>query len=357
MTLSDLGWLGLEGFHVNPGALVKLGSPSSFDPLRSLGYCDFLDLGWLGLEGIDANAGALVELGRLGHEALALVILEPRLLDWVRANTARTGVGIWLRSHFVGIRFRCHQCGHELHVKDFQGGKRSKCPECETKFRIPSESAERSLPLENSQSDDSTANSSLAASSSGAAMGTLAAKSTMANPRSLDGDSQIDSQNDAPQEIDSVASSPFDSPKVQLQAILDAPGATWYVRPPAGGQYGPAPADIFCEWLAEHRVTRDSLVWRDGWPQWLVAEDVFMDYFGPAILQMIAPVIAPSAPSSVPTVQADAPEFVAPTSLSERTLAARKRQRKKNYMIMIGILTAISVGLVIALIVVLMQNV
>ena len=54
----------------------------------------------------------------------------------------------------MGIRFRCHQCGQELHVKDFQGGKRSKCPECETKFRIPAESADYSIPVDDLQRDD-----------------------------------------------------------------------------------------------------------------------------------------------------------------------------------------------------------
>jgi hypothetical protein len=90
----------------------------------------------------------------------------------------------------------------------------------------------------------------------------------------------------------------------------------------------------------------------------LVAGDVFTDYFGPAVPQTVAPTFVPgAAPIVAPTVeQTAAPEFVAPTSLSDRALAARKRQRKKNYMIMIGILTAISVGLVIALVVVLMRN-
>ncbi len=56
----------------------------------------------------------------------------------------------------MGIRFRCHQCGYELHVKDFQGGKRSRCPECETKFRIPTASAELSIPLEGEASTPNT---------------------------------------------------------------------------------------------------------------------------------------------------------------------------------------------------------
>lgn len=256
----------------------------------------------------------------------------------------------------MGIRFRCHHCGHELHVKDFQGGKRSKCPECETRFRIPVATAERSIPLDSSLNEDSAQSAAAATSSTGVAIGTLPASSTMAVSGSRKSDVPIDSPN---QDQEEIATAGVDLPKdraSQLQAILEAPEATWYVRPPAGGQYGPAPADIFCEWLAEHRVTRDSLVWRDGWPQWLVAGDVFTDYFGPETTYAAAP--APVAePSPAPGMERSlAPGFVAPSSLSDRAIAARKRQRKKNYVIMIGILAAISVGLVIALVVVLMQN-
>lgn len=282
----------------------------------------------------------------------------------------------------MGIRFRCHQCGHELHVKDFQGGKRSKCPECETKFRIPAQSAEYSIPLDTARpldtahgDDSTTTHSAPAAHASaiqsaapvGVAMGTMA-KPAPLKPSSratkLENDPEEGAQPSSAHEV-STASTPATTG--QPQAILEAPGATWYVRPPAGGQYGPAPANIFCEWLTENRVTRDALVWRDGWPQWLVAGEVFTDYFGPVLpptSQQTASALAPTSslvtsggPQAIATTeQIAAPEFVAPTSLSDRALAARKRQRKKNYLIMIGILAAISVGLVIALVAVLMQN-
>jgi phage FluMu protein Com len=277
----------------------------------------------------------------------------------------------------VGIRFRCHQCGYELHVKDFQGGKRSKCPECETKFRIPAESTDYSIPLDNPLRDDSSASTSQIPdiqasqtqpsqvhSAGRLAVGTLPTTSSITSTSSFDSEPQVGAQESELQNLDSVSDSAVPATP---QAILEAPGATWYVRPPAGGQYGPAPADIFCEWLTESRVTRDSLVWRDGWPQWLVASEVFADYFGPAQPPTVpdatglvaAPTIAQIDSPLVgmpPPEQAAAPEFVAPTSLSDRALAARKRQRKQNYLIMIGILSAISVGLVIALAVVLMKN-
>jgi hypothetical protein len=49
----------------------------------------------------------------------------------------------------------------------------------------------------------------------------------------------------------------------------------WYVRPPTGGQFGPAAGDVMRSWLAEGRVSADSLLWREGWRDWLEAGEVF----------------------------------------------------------------------------------
>lgn len=45
----------------------------------------------------------------------------------------------------MGIRFRCHLCRAELHVKDYLAGKRGRCPECRGSFRIPAKDSEFSL--------------------------------------------------------------------------------------------------------------------------------------------------------------------------------------------------------------------
>jgi hypothetical protein len=55
---------------------------------------------------------------------------------------------------------------------------------------------------------------------------------------------------------------------------LLADGGAWFVRPPSGGQFGPATADILQTWLAEGRLTPDTLVWREGWLDWRPAGQV-----------------------------------------------------------------------------------
>jgi len=49
----------------------------------------------------------------------------------------------------------------------------------------------------------------------------------------------------------------------------------WYVRPPSGGQFGPAPPDTMRSWIDQGRVSPDSLVWREGWRDWQEAGSVF----------------------------------------------------------------------------------
>lgn len=48
----------------------------------------------------------------------------------------------------MGIRFACHACKRPLHLKDFQAGKRGKCPDCGVRFRIPVSDQPFSIPLD-----------------------------------------------------------------------------------------------------------------------------------------------------------------------------------------------------------------
>ncbi len=60
-----------------------------------------------------------------------------------------------------------------------------------------------------------------------------------------------------------------------VDPLIEAGAAVWYVRPAAGGQYGPAGPDVMRQWLAENRIAGDSLVWREGWRDWKTAAEVF----------------------------------------------------------------------------------
>jgi hypothetical protein len=70
-------------------------------------------------------------------------------------------------------------------------------------------------------------------------------------------------------------------------AIAEAPEMIWYVRPPSGGQFGPATGDLMRTWLNEGRVSADSLVWREGWRDWQEAGKVFANLRGGQIMDFL----------------------------------------------------------------------
>jgi hypothetical protein len=60
-----------------------------------------------------------------------------------------------------------------------------------------------------------------------------------------------------------------------------AEAVDWYVRPEGGGQYGPADESLLRQWIHENRVDADALVWREDWPEWRRAGDVFAELAKP----------------------------------------------------------------------------
>jgi len=49
----------------------------------------------------------------------------------------------------------------------------------------------------------------------------------------------------------------------------------WHIRTPEGGEYGPVSDEIIERWIAEGRIGHHSLIWREGWPDWCAAHQVF----------------------------------------------------------------------------------
>ena len=88
-----------------------------------------------------------------------------------------------------------------------------------------------------------------------------------------------------------VASVPVASPVGVVDPLLEAPQAMWYVRPSSGGQFGPAGAELMRQWLEEGRVAADSLVWRDGWPDWKPAASCFPQFAEPSEPEPAVPVV------------------------------------------------------------------
>jgi hypothetical protein len=121
-------------------------------------------------------------------------------------------------------------------VKADLAGQRGICPDCGARFIVPSFSGERVAEV--------------AGIGPGGAPGGL-----HDSPFSLGSSIRLESAS-------------------ELTASSASEVVAWYVRPAAGGQFGPATADLFQQWLSEGRVAADSWVWRTGWERWKLAGEV-----------------------------------------------------------------------------------
>jgi hypothetical protein len=156
----------------------------------------------------------------------------------------------------MGIRFACHVCEKQLNIKQELAGRRGICPACSSRFRIPLQDAEKSSPVEKKVAMAAGAQEPVPLDD--------------ANPVAESPAGSIEKTDKSPETAGRVSVDEVD--------LFDSePNATWYVRPPSGGQYGPASGELLKEWIKEGRVASTSLLWRDGWAQWRDASDVLPD--------------------------------------------------------------------------------
>ena len=280
----------------------------------------------------------------------------------------------------MGIRFSCHMCNQPLHVKDFQAGKRGKCPKCQGSFRVPAKDADFSLAVEDSAAMAVTGKS--AAMSSESPKHSSGSKARTPEKVAAAPVARAKSLHPAPSNQTTPSVNPIESEPSPLPAsLLPLLEVRWYVRPPSGGQYGPATTQMLLDWIAQKRVTADSLLWHEGLATWLSARELVPEPFGgqvPPSQVAIPPVpfeIPPTAASPVAAspvgvqaaVQAPASTAavassaaVGPVSGSATHKAAiamkKKKQRKQQWMVL-GLLLTMAVCLAIVLIVILTRGV
>lgn len=191
----------------------------------------------------------------------------------------------------MGIRFTC-PAGHQLNVKSELAGKRGVCPQCGAKVQIPNAIPQ---PLQ---------------------VGT------------------VETEVEPP-----LAATEPEAAKPQGMAeLIPAMDEAWYVRPPGGGQFGPANPVQFVQWLREGRVVPEAHVWRAGWPDWRRASEAAADL--PAALPTLTPPAA-ELPSAEPLAGPPVIPAVVPDELPRipRPAARRKRSAKRQFTVAILLLT------------------
>jgi hypothetical protein len=259
----------------------------------------------------------------------------------------------------MGIKFHCPN-GHKLNVKAFLAGKRGICPHCGCKMEIPLESQRgpdakkkvtsdpaETMPAAATAASPAVAVASVPAASVPAATAPVASAPAATVPVASAPAATVPAATvpaaDVPQAAPLVAAAPSDP-------ITEAPQALWYVRPTTGGQYGPASGDAMRGWIDEGRVNGQSLIWREGWPEWKKADGVFRQLAQPAAnttAPMTAPMSAPmtAAPAMpIPSVNTSGPASVAPTPPSGSSSVGRAdesrpvvRRRKSNLTTIVAV--------------------
>jgi hypothetical protein len=257
----------------------------------------------------------------------------------------------------MGIRFTCPHCQGKLHVKSFLAGKRGICPHCQGAIEIPEASASAVGGVAESRRE-------AAAAGHGPRQGAKemgAERREGAEPVNLGG----------------------------VEGELH-----WYVRPPEGGEYGPADARLMEVWVQEGRIAAEALVWRTGWPEWQAWREVAGQFAarpgserprpdpGAGALSEpeatpVVPAEATSGPMPVPAPARPAAEVtphvpvsgpaVPPIVVTERTSGTsarraearyrrRRGDRKSWWVATVVLLGLAAVALLITLVVVLMNQ-
>lgn len=150
----------------------------------------------------------------------------------------------------MGIRFLCPN-GHKLNVKSELAGKRASCPECGAKLVIP------------------------AADTNGDSVAVAAA--------------------------------------VTASAAAAVASSSWYLRTPAGEQFGPATTDEFRALIIAGRVAGDTPIWREGWPAWKHAREVPDELPAPLAAVPAFAAVVPVAPQTPPVPKIDIPPIPEPS--------------------------------------------
>ena len=265
----------------------------------------------------------------------------------------------------MGIHFVCHHCSYALHVKDFQAGKRGKCPNCKGSFRIPANDSPYSSAIE--ESIESSAVTNLRNSFQQANQKTNGKQDQSSsdsiaiamepNPvtKAVTSDSKKTSEN-VPKSGDSKSAktvskvaavnqeSSIDSP-VLPPALSEAANANWFVRPPSGGQFGPAPSHLLMSWITESRVTAESYLWREGFADWQLASELLPELFQEASGPSIAPpslkeILSDEPSNPTPGVLEMNPDSASATRAG--LLLKKQMQKRRQQLIMIVMLAVIS---------------
>ena len=123
---------------------------------------------------------------------------------------------------------------------------------------------------------------------------------------------------------------PAEAAKGKNPSTEEAPthGEQWYIRPAAGGQFGPVDYQVLQQWVGEGRIDGEAHLWQTGWPDWQRANELT------DLLPQLAPQLAipPAAvpPTVAPPAPAQASDEAAPAVAASARLSAAQATGSTN---------------------------
>lgn len=285
----------------------------------------------------------------------------------------------------MGIRFHCHMCNHSLHVKDFLAGKRGKCPNCNGSFRIPKGGDGYSLSIDELAKSDSAIVSAIRPKTPStpkppqpepkAPLPTPAIEATQLPSEKESAATKVSTKPDSASRARSKKALPdqkldkHPASVTQPKAVPPSPSAPaghralppsfaalqnvqWYVRPPSGGQFGPADTAVLATWIDENRITADSYLWRDGMEQWQLASELLPDVFPTPTPAAPLPTTPSANASPASSVEDDLLQATGPASLAlnKASVAIKRRRQQTQQWLILGVLVAIALALTAVLV-------
>lgn len=208
---------------------------------------------------------------------------------------------------------------------------------CAAKIRIPLADTEKSTPVDEPRPVASIVQPA-----------DVAAPTAAAGP----GESERDLGSELPSSTDDSDSTPSSGLGGSID-FSDDTEATWYVRPPSGGQYGPATTEILKQWISEGRVAASALLWREGWPQWRDASEALPEFAhrlpesrgGSAALSQIPDTDAGPATA----VQLEAQTTTSQPVAGAADVDAVRRSRMIRRVMTISLLSVVALSLILVL--------
>ena len=106
------------------------------------------------------------------------------------------------------------------------------------------------------------------------------------------------------------------------------------------------------QWITEGRIGAHSLVWRDGWADWLVAQNVFEQLGAKAATEAPQPAAADSQPQLAPGMSSGA--NLSPANANQKKIDYYRTKKKKAtcgiVVIFVGIMVIAALAVLLTIV-------